>query len=248
MLLKGKTAVITGANRGIGSAMVDVFARNGANLIACVRNPDEAFQQRAADLADEWRVGIDLVQLDLADEASVKQAAREIVSRGTPIDVLINNAGVIFTSLFQMTPLAKTRELFDINLFAQMAFTQAIAKAMCKQGGSIINLSSSAAIEGNEGRAAYAASKSAMIAFTKVIARELARYGVRANAIAPGLTQTEMMQQSTSEDGMRATLERIAMNRVGEPEEVANVALFLASDLSSYMTGQVLRVDGGLLG
>lgn len=250
MLLKGKTAVITGANRGIGSAMVDVFARNGANVIACIRNPDEAFQQRAADLADEWRVGIGLVQLDLADEASVKQAAREIVSGGTPIDVLINNAGVIFTSLFQMTPLAKTRELFDINLFAQMAFTQAIAKAMCKQkqGGSIINLSSSAAIEGNEGRAAYAASKSAMIAFTKVIARELARYGVRANAIAPGLTQTEMMQQSTSEDGMRATLERIAMNRVGEPEEVANVALFLASDLSSYMTGQVLRVDGGLLG
>lgn len=108
-----------------------------------------------------------------------------------------------------------------------------------------MNLSSSAAIEGNEGRVAYAASKSAMITFTKVIARELARYNIRANAIAPGLTQTEMMESSTSADGMQQTLQRIAMGRVGRPEEIANVALFLASDLSSYMTGQVLRADGG---
>ena len=248
MLLKQKTAVITGANRGIGAAMLEVFARNGANVYACVRQADEAMKSRLAKLADQYDVKITPVEIDLADIDSVKAAAKVIMTDAEKIDVLVNNAGVIFTALFQMTPLAKTKELFDVNFFSQTVFTQALVKAMNKHGGSIINLSSSAAIEGNEGRSAYAASKSAMIAFTKVTSRELARYGIRVNAIAPGLTQTDMMQNSTSEDGMRATLERIAMGRVGEPEEVANTALFLASDLSSYMTGQVLRVDGGLLG
>ena len=248
MLLKQKTAVITGANRGIGAAMLEVFARNGANVYACVRQADEAVKSHFAKLADQYDVKIAPVEIDLADIDSVKAAAKVIMTDAKKIDVLVNNAGVIFTALFQMTPLAKTNELFDVNFFSQTVFTQALVKAMNKHGGSIINLSSSAAIEGNEGRSAYAASKSAMIAFTKVTSRELARYGIRVNAIAPGLTQTDMMQNSTSEDGMRATLERIAMGRVGEPEEVANTALFLASDLSSYMTGQVLRVDGGLLG
>lgn len=248
MLLKDKTAVITGANRGIGRAMLQAFARNGASIWACARSADSAYEDALATLAADCDVRIEPVYMDLSDEGQVKDAARRIVAAGEPVDVLVNNAAQIFTALFQMTPMAKTRALFDVNLFAQMSFTQTIAKAMCKQGGSIINMSSSAAIEGNEGRAAYAATKSAMISFTKVIARELARHGVRANAIAPGLTQTEMMEQSTSEDGMRATLDRIAMQRVGQPEEIANVALFLASDLSSYMTGQVLRVDGGLLG
>jgi 3-oxoacyl-[acyl-carrier protein] reductase len=234
-LLSDKSAVITGANRGIG-------------LWACARRPDEAFEADLARLAEVHGVRIRPVYFDLADAEGVKAGAGEIVAAGEPVDVLVNNAGVIFTALFQMTPMARMKELFDVNLFAQVAFTQTLVKAMSKRGGSIVNLSSSAAIEGNEGRAAYAASKSAMISFTKVIARELARYGIRANAIAPGLTRTEMMESSTSEAGMQATLARIALGRVGRPEEIANTALFLASDLSSYVTGQVLRVDGGLLG
>ena len=128
-----------------------------------------------------------------------------------------------------------------------MLLTQQISKIMMRQkSGSIINLSSSAAIEANEGRTAYAASKSALITSTQVLSKELAGCGIRVNAIAPGLTQTDMMVESTPEDILENTLQRISMKRVGRPEEIAKTALFLASDLSSYVTGQVLRVDGGM--
>jgi len=146
-----------------------------------------------------------------------------------------------------MTPPDKMKEIFEINYFSQMLLTQYIARIMTRQkSGSIINISSSAAIEGNEGRTAYAASKAAMLSSTKVLARELSTYNIRVNAIAPGLTQTDMMVESTPEDALENTLQRICMKRVGRPEEIANAALFLSSDLSSYMTGQVLRVDGGM--
>ena len=128
-----------------------------------------------------------------------------------------------------------------------MLFTQILVRSMIRQGsGAIVNISSSAAIEGNEGRTGYASSKSSMIASTKVLARELAPYNIRVNAVAPGLTQTEMMASSTPDDALKETLNRICMKRVGRPEEIANSVLFLASDLSSYMTSQVLRVDGGM--
>ena len=128
-----------------------------------------------------------------------------------------------------------------------MLFTQLLVRSMVRQGcGSVVNISSSAAIEGNEGRTSYAASKASIIVSTKVMAKELATNNIRVNAIAPGLTETDMMIESTSEDALENTLKRICMKRVGSPEEIANVVLFLSSDLSSYMTGQVLRVDGGM--
>ena len=146
-----------------------------------------------------------------------------------------------------MTSVAKMKEVFEINYFSQILLTQSITKIMVRQkAGSIINISSSAAIEGNEGRMAYASSKAAIIASTKVMAKELAMYNIRVNAIAPGLTETDMMQDSTSKEALEYTLQRICMRRIGKPEEIANVALFLSSELSTYMTGQVLRVDGGM--
>ena len=146
-----------------------------------------------------------------------------------------------------MTSVAKMKEVFEINYFSQILLTQSITKIMARQkAGSIINISSSAAIEGNEGRMAYASSKAAIIASTKVMAKELAMYNIRVNAIAPGLTETDMMQGSTSKEALENTLQRICMRRIGKPEEIANVALFLSSELSTYMTGQVLRVDGGM--
>jgi 3-oxoacyl-[acyl-carrier protein] reductase len=139
------------------------------------------------------------------------------------------------------------KEVFEINYFSQMLLTQSITKIMTRQKcGRIVNISSSAAIEGNEGRTAYASSKAAMIASTKVMAKELAIYNISVNAIAPGLTETDMMQGSTPKEALEYTLQRISMKRVGKPEEIANVALFLSSELSTYMTGQVLRVDGGM--
>ena len=247
MLLKGKTAVITGCNRGIGKAMLDVFARNGAEIWACVRKPDDSFTGYIEVLAKETGVTISPVYFDFADVEQVKEGVKTIRSSKQSVDIFVNNAGIVYTALFQMTPIDKMKEVFDINFFSQMLLTQSISRIMARQkSGSIVNLSSSAAIEGNEGRTAYAASKAAMITSTKVLARELSAYNIRVNAIAPGLTQTDMMVESTPEDALESTLQRICLKRVGEPEEIANVALFLSSGLSSYMTGQVLRVDGGM--
>lgn len=247
LLLKGKTAVLTGCNRGIGKAMLEVFAGNGANIWACVRKPDGRFTDYAANLAKETGVTISPVYFDLADAEQVKAGAKTIMSAKQPVDVLVNNAGIIYTALFQMTPIDKMKEVFEINFFSQLLLTQYITRIMTRQKrGSIINISSSAAIEGNEGRIAYAASKAAMICSTKVMARELAAYNIRVNAIAPGLTETDMMIKSTPEDALASALERTCMKRIGRPEEIANAALFLSSDLSAYITGQVLRVDGGM--
>ena len=247
MLLKGKTAVLTGCNRGIGKAMLDVFARNGAEIWACVRKPDDSFTDYIEVLAKETGVTISPVYFDFADDEKVKEGEKIIRSAKQSVDILVNNAGIIYTALFMMTPPDKMKEIFEINYFSQMLLTQYIARIMTRQkSGSIINISSSAAIEGNEGRTAYAASKAAMLSSTKVLARELSTYNIRVNAIAPGLTQTDMMVESTPEDALENTLQRICMKRVGRPEEIANAALFLSSDLSSYMTGQVLRVDGGM--
>jgi len=247
VLLKGRTSVITGANRGIGKALVEVFARNGSNIFACARAPDSRFEGFLEALAKETGTSIWPVYFDLSREEQVKEGAKKILSRAESLDALVCNAGIIHTSLFQMTPVEKMRELFDVNYFAQMTLTQYLSKKMVKQkSGSIIYLSTTAALDGNDGRSAYAASKAALATSAKVLARELAVHSIRVNTIAPGLTETDMMRQSTREDALIATLARSSLKRVGRPEEIANTALFLASDLSSYVTGQVIRVDGGL--
>ena len=247
MLLKNKTVVLTGCNRGIGKAILKVFAKNGASVWACVRRLNEEFIDYSKSIEDEYEVKIMPVPFDLEDEDQVKEGIKTIKSSKPHVDILVNNAGIIFTALFQMTSVKKMKEVFEINYFSQMLLTQSITKIMTRQkSGNIINISSSAAIEGNEGRIAYAASKAAVIASTKVLAKELALYNIRVNAIAPGLTETDMMHDSTPKEVLDYTLQRINMKRIGTTEEIANVALFLSSELSSYMTGQVLRVDGGM--
>ena len=246
MLLKGKCAVVTGCNRGIGRSILETFASNGADICACARSESKDFLLLINDIESKYKVTIKPVFFDLSDIDSVKQGIKTISAEKKPIDILVNNAGSISTSLFQMTPLANVKEMFDVNFFSMFQFTQGIVKLMVKNGGSVINLSSSAGIEGNEGRVSYASSKSAVITFGQVISRELGRNNIRVNTIAPGLTETEMMIDSTPEDVLRQTLERISLHRTAKPEEIANVALFLASNLSSYMTGQVLRADGGM--
>jgi len=246
-MLKGKNAIITGCNRGIGKAILSLFAENGANIWACVRTIEPEFCEFINDLAERNKVWIKPIQFDLSDTAVIKSAAKEISADKQPIDVLVNNAGAITVAPFLMTSLDKMQEMFDLNYFSYMQFSQLIARQMLrKKKGSIINLSSSAAIEGNEGRAAYAGAKAAVITSTKVMARELGSVGIRVNAIAPGLTQTDMMTGSTPDDALQTTIERIALRRVGEPSEIAGAALFLATDLSSYITGQTLSVDGGM--
>lgn len=187
MLLKGKKAVLTGANRGIGKSILKIFAENGADVWACARTQSADFENFAVQLATENQVTINCLYFDLNDEAAMKEAIKQIRYAKQPIDILVNNAGVIQTSLFQMTSLTAMKELFDTNFFSQMQLTQFILKLMLKsERGSIINISSSAAIEGNEGRSAYSASKAALIAVTKSMSKELGERNIRVNAIAPG--------------------------------------------------------------
>ena len=247
MVLKNKTAVITGSNRGIGLKMLEIFSQNGADVIACSRNLDNNFLDQIKKLKKKFNNNIFPIKLNLDNEDSVKKAFNEINLLNLNIDILINNAGTIHTALYQMTSIKKLKEIFQINFFSQTIFTQYILKSMIKKKkGSIVYISSSSAIDSNVGRSAYSASKAALISQSKTLSRELGPLNIRVNTIAPGLTNTDMMIDNTSADIIKEVTSKLSLKRMAEPNEIANVALFLASDLSSYVTGQVIRVDGGM--
>ena len=247
MLIKGKTAVLTGSNRGIGKKILEIFSANGANIFACLRSNTKESMEFIQELMNKYNNKIIPIEFDLDNEQKLKECTKQILDYNIPIDIIVNNAGIITTSLFQMTSLKKLKEIFETNFFSQTVFTQYLIKSMIKiKKGSIIYISTNAAIEGFEGRSAYAASKAALLAQSKVLSRELGIYNIRVNSIAPGLTNTDMMKQNHSEELINESIKNIPLQRVCEPSEIANVALFLASDLSSYITGQTLKVDGGI--
>lgn len=247
VFLQGKNAVITGARRGIGRATVEVFAANGANIWACARTPNESFEEDMHQLAERYHVEIWPVFFDVTKEEEVKRAIQSIRKQKLSVDVLVNVAGVAEDSTsFQMTAIDKMKRVFDVNFFAVTLLTQYVSRLMTRQNsGSIVNIASIAGLDGEPAQYEYVASKAAVIGGTKKLARELAPFGVRVNAVAPGMVETNMGAQIDQE--LRdQVLAKVMMNRMGKPEEIANVIAFLASDLSSYMTGQVIRVDGGV--
>ena len=248
MLLKGKNAVITGCSRGIGKAILTAFAQNGANVFACVRNLTETLAQEFESLANEYSVEIRPVVFDICDEAGVKKAVTDIRKARCPIDVLVNNAGALSdNTLFQMTPIDNMRNLFDVNFFAQMRLVQYVSRLMQRNehGGSIVQIASMSGLDGAPGQLEYVSSKAAMVGATKTLAREFGSNAIRVNAIAPGIIETEM-GKAMDEVLAKDFIDHSALARWGKPEEVANTAVFLASDMSSYITGQVIRVDGGI--
>ena len=247
MLLKNKTAVVTGCNRGIGKRILEIFSENGASVFACVRNINDEFKLYVNDLEKKFANKITPIKLDLSHEDQTKDAANDILKSNRPIDILVNNAATIHTAIFQMTSIKKLKEVFEIDFFSQTVFTQYILKSMIKnKKGSILYISSSSALDGNEGRSAYSSAKAAMISQAKVLSRELGIYNIRVNAIAPGLTDTDMMKQNTPKEIIKDVISRTSLKRVADTKEIANTALFLSSDLSTYITGQVIRVDGGM--
>jgi 3-oxoacyl-[acyl-carrier protein] reductase len=245
MLLKGKTAVITGASRGIGAAVLELFAKNGANIIACYRFENHECEVHLQHIAAQNNIDVITYHFDFSNEAAVKNTGKEIIA-GKRCDILINCAGIAHGALFQMSAVSDIRRVFEINYFNQIFFTQSIVKIMTRQkSGSIVNVASASGIDGRAGNVAYGASKAALILATKTLANELAPHGIRVNALAPGIIETDMLSQM--EDKAREQLiSSNAMCRAGKPAEVAQAALFLASDMSSYITGQLIRVDGGL--
>ena len=247
MLLQNKTAVVTGCNRGIGKKILEVFSANGATVFACVRNISEEFKSSIKEIEKNTKNKIIPIQFDLSNENQIKEAANSILSSNKSIDILINNAAMIHTAIFQMTSIKKLKEVFEIDFFSQTNFTQYILKSMVKnKKGSILYISSSSALDGNEGRSAYSSAKSALITQSKVLSRELGVHNIRVNTIAPGLTDTDMMKENTTQETIKDVLSRVSLRRIASTGEIANTALFLSSDLSSYITGQVIRVDGGM--
>ena len=245
-MLIGKYALVTGANRGIGKAVVETFARHGANVIANSRTVG-TLDETCARLSSEYKVSAHPVYFDVSDPQQVKQAFQEIVKITRRLDVLVNNAGVLDNNLLGMIKPEVVREVFGVNAFGTIYVMQYAARLMIKmQRGSIINLSSIVGLFGNAGQATYSGSKAAVIGITRSAAKELAPHNIRVNAIAPGFIDTDMVKSLTPEK-YQERVDSIKMNRIGTPGDVANCAVFLASDLSEYVTGQVIGVDGGML-
>ena len=243
--MQKKNVIITGSNRGIGKVFVEVFASAGYNIWACARkaNPEhEAWLSKLACANDVW---IKSVYFDMSDEDDLCNGIQGILDENLPIHVLINNAGVSKVGLLSQTKVDDIKALFEINYFAMLHIIQKISKRMVRQkGGNIINMGSIAGIESQPGKIAYGSSKAAIHLMTSCLAKELGPLGIRVNAIAPGPIETEMIHQYSDETLKLLSMES-SLRRLGKAEEIAQVALFIASDKASYINGEIIKVDGG---
>lgn len=245
-LLEGKTALITGASRGIGRGIAKVFAAQGANVAFTYLSSVEKGQALEAELAAEG-IKAKGYRSDAADFDQAQALADEVVKDFGQVDILINNAGITRDGLLMRMGKDQWDAVIKANLDSVFNLTKGIQRYMLKQrSGSIINMSSVVGIKGNAGQANYAASKAGIIGFTKSVALELGSRGIRCNAVAPGFIATEMTD-SLDPKVLEGWLESIPLKRAGSVEDIANACLFLGSDLSSYVTGQVLSVNGGML-
>jgi len=246
MRLKDQVAIVTGGSRGIGRAIATALAAEGARVVLVYRGGQEAADAAVRAIAQAGGTAR-AVQADVTDAAAAERCVEQAAEEWGRLDILVNNAGVIRDDLFvRMEPEAWDRVLAT-NLGGTVNFCRAVAYRMMKQRrGRIVNISSVAAEYVNQGQTNYAASKGAINAFTRALAVELASRGVTVNAIAPGFIATDMSAAIRNKAGDLIEKKMIPMRRIGQPEDIAKVAVFLASDDSAYMTGQVLTVDGGL--
>ena len=235
-LLENKVCIITGAAQGIGRQIAEQFAADGAIVYACDR------QEFASNNAH-----IHPITLDITDAASVKSAFMQIFKTEGHIDCLVNNAGIVYNRKIGMITREETERMFLVNVIAVLELIQLCSRLMARNGGgSIVNISSVTAVLGSPGQVAYSATKGAIISMTKSAAKELAPQGIRVNAVAPGIVKTERFTELYESDGDKidARIQRIALGRLGTPEDIAYACAFLASDRANYISGQILGVDG----
>ena len=246
MLLEGKSAIITGGVRGIGRGIAEAFCKEGANVVLVYRSNDEAAEATRAALA-AYGTGVELVKGDVASMETAKEAVARCKETFGSVDILVNNAGITKDKLLLKMSDEDFGQVVDINLKGSFNFLQAAGSVMMKQRhGAIINMASISGVMGNPGQVNYSASKAGVIGMTKAAAKELGRRHIRVNAIAPGFIETDMTAALTDEQ-KEAAAKNIGLGRLGQPADIANCALFLASDMSDYITGQVIGVDGGLI-
>jgi 3-oxoacyl-[acyl-carrier protein] reductase len=248
MLLKGKHALITGASRGIGQSIARIFVEQGASVVLMSRSTVvQEVAQLLSPIAAQHGARVLAFQGDVCVDADVKNLIKLVRKEFGHLEVLVNNAGIMQQGLLGMTSLESMRAMLEVNVTAMMNLTQyAVRLSAADHPLSVINLASIAGTQGIEGISAYCASKGAVVSYTYAAAKELAARGIRVNAIAPGFIDTDMTRQ-LSPDWFEKRIENIRLGRIGKPEDIANAALFLASDLSSYVTGQVIGVDGGMI-
>ncbi len=241
-----RTAVITGCLQGIGKEALRVFAENDYNVYACAYQNNQEFEDYCQLLRSKHSVDITPIYFDMSDNDAIKAAVKEIQKEKKEIHALINIAGINRDAYFSMVSMTDMMETFQVNFFSQIVFSQYISKMMIrnKTKGSIVFTSSTAALDGIVGQTSYASSKAALIGAMRCMAIELGNSGIRVNAVAPGVIKSPMTDK-LSEDIIEDRKEKINLHRLGDTTDVANLYLFLASELSSHITGQVIRIDGG---
>jgi 3-oxoacyl-[acyl-carrier protein] reductase len=245
-LLEGKTAIITGGSRGIGKAIVEIFVKQGANVAFTYSSSSDAAKAIENKLSTK-NVKVKSYKSDASNFEEAQLLAASVLEEFGSIDILINNAGITKDNLLMRMSEEDFDRVIQVNLKSVFNMTKAVQRTMLKQRkGSIINMSSVIGVKGNAGQSNYAASKAGIIGFTKSMAIELGSRNIRSNAIAPGFIVTEMTEE-LGEETIKQYFEAIPLKRGGSPEEIANTCVFLGSDMSSYLTGQVLNVDGGML-
>lgn len=245
-LLENKNVIITGASRGIGKGIADLFAKHGANIAFTYRSSEEEAHNLKEKLS-VYNGKIFSYKSDASDFNAAEKLVEEVLNSFESIDVLVNNAGITKDNLLMRMSEEDFDSVINTNVKSVFNLTKSVLRPMLKQkSGSIINMSSVVGVKGNAGQANYAASKSAIIGFTKSIALELGSRNIRCNAIAPGFIETEMTD-ALGEEKVKSWTENIPLKRGGSPKDIANTSLFLASEMSSYITGQVINVCGGML-
>ena len=249
MKLKGKKAIVTGGSRGIGRAIALMYAKEGADVLVNYHSNDAAAKETVAEIEKLGRKGV-AVAADVANYKSAQDMVEECVRQLGGVDIVVNNAGVSKPSMLLKMTEEDWDAIIDIHLKAAFNTTQAAGRHMKEQkSGKIINVISTAGIFGTVGQINYASAKAGIIGFTKSASRELGRYGINVNVICPGITKTDMTGKLQTDEKLRKIYEgRIQLGRFAEPEEIAPAFVFLASDDASYITGQVLGVDGGYIG
>ena len=246
-MVSGKNIVVTGCLQGIGKETLRVIAENGANVFACAYKQTDEYEQFCSELATKNNVSVWPVYFDMMDNNSIKEAAKTIQSQKVEIHGLVNIAGINKDAFFNMVTYQDMLDTFQVNFFSQIIFSQYIVKLMQRKNtvGSIAFTSSITAFDGNEAQLSYGASKAALIGAMKTMALELGKNGIRVNAVAPGVIRTPMteaLNQSVIDKKVRT----MDIPRMGTAEEVANTFMFLMSDLSTHISGEVIRVDGGI--
>ena len=246
-MVKGKNYVITGCLQGIGKETLRVFAEHGANVFACSYMQTEEFEAFCKNLGEKNHVTIWPVYFDMRDNGAIKSAAKYIQSQKVEIHGLVNIAGINKDAFFSMVTYQDLLDTFQVNVFSQIILSQYIVKLMHRHNtpGSIVFTTSITAMDGNEGQLAYGASKGALIGAMKTMALELGKNGIRVNTVAPGIIDTPMMA-GAGESVVESKLRKMDIPRVGTKEEVANLYLFLMSSLASHISGQTIRIDGGM--